>query len=253
MTPYLKQRTYKRKNGRKTKGTWLYWRRVPKDLRHKFKSSHIQEYLNTTDKAVAKREAAKTNARWEHTFESMRRDEAITAEQIERIKLAAQLKAYKAMVDDPIDGPGQIADDIERFLPNVEEDTTRYLERAGLDPNNDANKNAAMRAILIGTMNAQVFFEKGVEPPPVPAYDPLVLDSPPDGPTILEAAEAYEKATDVGTSEKTRAQRKKSARLFADHVGKDKPVVAITGRDAVRFLDRLATISPDYQARSEVG
>jgi integrase len=235
-----------RRNG----GGYFYQRRVPKDLRHcrdVFKNQFIEVYLGTSDRTTAKRKVSEINERWERTFEAMRRNEAVTAEQIERIKLAAQLKAYKAMVADPIDGPGQIADDIERFLPNVEEDTTRYLERAGLDPNDDANKNAAMRAILIGTMNAQVFFEKGVEPPPVPAYDPLVLDSPLDGPTILEAAEAYEKATDVATSEKTRLQLKASARLFADHVGKDKPVAAITGRDAVAFLDRLATISPDYR------
>lgn len=235
-----------RRNG----GGYFYQRRVPKDLRHRrdvFKNQFIEVYLGTSDRTTAKRKVSAINERWERTFEAMRRDEQITAEQVERIKLAAQLKAYKAMVADPIDGPGQIADEIERYLPNVEGDARRYLERAGLDHSDRRNQDAAQRAILIGTMNAQVFFEKGVEPPPVPAYDPLVLDTPADGPTVMEAAEAYEKATDVSTSEKTRRQLKATARMFADHVGKEKPVAAITGREAVAFLDRLATISPDYR------
>ncbi len=241
ITQYLSRR-----NG----GGYFYQRRVPKDLRYRrdvFKSQFIEVYLGTSDRAVAKRKVSAINEQWERTFDAMRRGDAITAETIERIRLAAQLRAYKAMVADPIDGPGRIADDLERFLPDIEADTKRYLVRAGLDPNDERNKAAAMRAIYIGTMNAQVFFEKGVEPPPVPAYDPLVFDTPPDGLTIMEAAEAYEKAADVATSEKTRKQLKQSARLFADHCGKDKPVAAITGRNAVAFLDRLAKINPDYR------
>ncbi|MEE8228055.1 MAG: DUF6538 domain-containing protein, partial [Kiloniellales bacterium] len=79
-----------RRNG----GGYFYQRRVPKDLRHRrdvFKNQFIEEYLGTSDRTVAKRKVAAFNARWEATFEAMRRGEAATAEQLKRIQLAAQL------------------------------------------------------------------------------------------------------------------------------------------------------------------
>ena len=196
-------------------GGYLFRRRVPKDLRHRtdtFPNPHIEEYLSTADKATAKRRVAIINARWEQNFEAMRRGEAATAEQLNRIKLAAQLQAYRAMTSDPLQGPGQVQDDIEQFLPDVAADARRYLERAGLDPDDRRNQDEAQRAILIGAMGAQVFFERGLEPPDVPAYEPLTLDAAPDGQTVLQAAQAYMDAPDVSTTAKTRRQLKQSAR-----------------------------------------
>jgi hypothetical protein len=98
-----------RRNG----GAYLYQRRVPRDLRHRrdvFKNQFIEEYLGTTDRATAKRKVSAINEQWERTFDAMRRDEAITAEQLERIRLAAQFQVHGAMMADPLDGPNEVAD-----------------------------------------------------------------------------------------------------------------------------------------------
>ena len=55
----------------------------------------------------------------------MRRGEAATAEQLKRIQLAAQLQAYRTMTADPLKGPGQVADDLDALLPDVEPDAKR--------------------------------------------------------------------------------------------------------------------------------
>ena len=252
---YLQQRKYKR-NGSVTSGAYFYQRRVPKDLRHRtdiFKSQFIEEYLGTTDRTAAGRKVSAVNEKWERIFDAMRRDEKITEEQLERIRLAAQFQAHGAMMADPLDGPNEVADALEQFLPNVEADSRKYLERAGLDCS-ERNLNEAMRAIWIGTIGAQALFNQGLTPSEPPSYEPLMFDtSGPGGPTILEATEAYEKSTDVTTTEKTRRQLKQSARLFADHVGQQKPVTALTGKDAVAFLDRLAKINPDYRRDPKSG
>lgn len=101
---YLRQR-----NG----GGYLYQRRVPRDLRHRrdvFKRQFIEVYLGTSDRADAKRKVSAVNEQWERAFDAMRRDEAISAEQIDRIRLAAQFQVYNTMMADPIDGPSRVAD-----------------------------------------------------------------------------------------------------------------------------------------------
>jgi integrase len=175
----------------------------------------------------------------------MRKGEAITEAKLERIQLAVQLQAHRAMVADPISGPDKVADDVDALLPNAEADAARIIQEAGLDPS-ERNLNAVMRALYLGTVGARLLYEKGIEPPAVPG-DPI------SGPTILEAAEAYQDAADVATSAKTRKQLLSSARLFTDHVGKAKPVAAVTGKDAVAFLDRLAKINPDYRRDPKSG
>ena len=245
MPQYLRQR-----NG----GGYFYQRRVPKDLRHRcdvFKGQFIEVYLGTSDRAAAKRKVSAINEQWERTFDAMRRDEKISAEQIDRIRLAAQFQVHGAMTADPLDGPSRVADDLESFLPNVEADARKYLERAGLDCS-ERNLDAAMRAVFVGTLGAKALFEHGLEPP-VPSFDPLILDAVPGGPTVTEAANAYEKAKDVTATEKTRKQLKQTARLFADHVGDKKPIAAVTGKDAVAFLDRLAKIDPNYRRDTKSG
>ena len=86
-------------------GGYLYRRRVPKDLRHRrdvFPHPHIEEYLSTTDKTVAKRRVSAVNEGWERTFDAMRKDETITADQMERIRLVAQYQVHGAMMADPL-------------------------------------------------------------------------------------------------------------------------------------------------------
>ena len=46
---------------------------------------------------------------------------------------------------------------------------------------------------------------------------------------------------------------KQTARLFTDHVGKDTPARSVTGKDAVAFLDRLASINPEYRRDKDAG
>jgi len=235
---------------RRKSGAYYFQRRVPQDLRQRrdvFKGQFIEEYLGTSDKATAKRKVAAINERCERTFEAVRRNEQITVQELARIRLVAQFEIHAIMMADPLDGPDEVADALEQLLPNLEADARRHLERAGLDCS-ERNLNEAMRVILIGTLGAQSLFSQGLTPPEPPSYEPLVLETTgSSGPTVLEAADAYEKASDVATTEKTRHQLKQSARLFADHVGHRKPVAAVTGRDAVAFLDRLAKINPDYR------
>jgi integrase len=237
-------------------GGYLYRRRVPKNLRHRtdtFPNPHIEEYLGTSDKATAKRKVSAVNEKWERVFDAMRKDETITAEQIEKIRLAAQFQVHAGMMTDPLGGPKAVADAIDAFLPNVEADARKYLERAGLDPS-ERNMDAATRAILIGTVGAQALYDRGLTPPELPSYEPLAFDTAgPGGPTIIEAADAYEQAADITVTEKTRRQVKQTAKLFADHVGDKKPVAAVTGKDAVAFLDRLAKIDPDYRRDPKSG
>ena len=248
MPDYLRQRQYKR-DGKVTRGAYYYQRRVPKELRHRtdvFTYRFIEVYLGTTDRTVAKRKVSAVNELWERTFDAMRKDETITSQQIERIRLAEQQRVFDTLMEDPYFAGGKLDEYIDSLFPNSIDDARKYLERTGLGQT-EQNLNEAARAIWMGTLGAKVLFEQGLQPPTAPAYEPLMVDVMPDGPTLLQAAEAYETAPDVNTTEKTRRQLKQSARLLGDHVGHQKPIVAITGRDAVAFLDRLANISPDYR------
>ena len=236
MTQYLRRRK---------SGGYMFQRRVPKDLRHRrdtFPYPHIEEYLSTTDKTVAKRKVSAINERWERTFDAMRKDEKVTAEQIERIRLESQFQVHARMLVNPRVASDRVEDELDRLLPNVDTDARQALERIGLD-SNEHNMGIAINAIYDGTLGAQVLFDQGLTPPE-PRPFARITDTAIGGPTVLEAATAYDEAADVTTTEKTRRQLKQSARLFADHVGKDTPVAAIIGRDAVAWLDKLARINP---------
>ena len=69
---------------------------------------------------------------------------------------------------DPLDGPNEVTDALEQFLPNVEPDARKYLERAGLNCS-ERNLNEAMRAIWIGTVGAQALFNQGLTPAEPPS------------------------------------------------------------------------------------
>jgi integrase len=181
----------------------------------------------------------------------MRRKEAVTAEQIERIRLESQFQIHAGMTTNPLGALDRVKDDLERFLPNVDTDARQTLERIGLDCN-EHNIEIAMNAIWDGTVGAQVLFDQGLTPSEPRPYA-RIADTAIGGPTIIEAAEAYEQAVGVTVADKTRKQVKQTARLFADHVGPGTPVVAVTGKDAVGFLDLLAKINPDYRRDPKSG
>ena len=236
MTRYLFQRRA---------GSYFYKRRVPRDLRHRFPGRYVEKYIGRMTAAEARAKVAVINGDLENDFATMRRGDEITEAKVERIRLKAQLDAHRSMKSSPLSGPNRLADDLDALLPNVETDAREALLAAGVDPS-DRNLSRAVDAIYLGTMGAQALYEKGVEPPPVES-------APIGGTTVLEAATAYQDAPDVATTEKTRRQLLSSARLFSDHVGRDKPVAAIVGRDAVTFLDRLARISPEYRRDRRAG
>jgi integrase len=240
-----------RRNG----GGYFYQRRVPKDLRHRRdvfgKGQFIEEYLATSERATAKRKVSAINERWERTFDTMRKDEKVTADQMERIRLESQFQVHAGMTTNPLGALDRVKDDLERFLPNVDTDARQTLERIGLDCN-EHNMDIAMNAIYDGTVGAQVLFDQGLTPPEPRPYA-RITDTAFGGPTIIEAAEAYEQAADLAATEKTRKQVKQTARLFADHVGDKKPIAAVTGKDAVAFLDRLDKIDPNYRRDPKSG
>ena len=200
-------------------GSYFYKRRVPRDLRHQYAGSYIERNIGRMSAADARARVAVINGELETDFATMRRGDAATAAQIERIRLAAQIDAHKTMKTNPLSSPHRLADDLDAFLPNVETDAREALLAAGVDPS-DRNLSQAVDAIYLGTMGAQALYEKGVEPP-------AVESAPIGGTTVLEAATAYQDAPDVATTGKTRRQLLSSARLFSDHVGRDKPVAAI--------------------------
>ena len=186
-----------RRNG----GGYFYQRRVPMDLRHRrdvFKSQFIEVYLGTTDRATAKRKVSAINERWERTFEAMRRKEAVTAEQIARIRLESQFQVHAGMTTNPLGALDRVKDDLERFLPNVETDARQALERVGLDCS-ERNIEIAMNAIWDGTVGAQVLFDQG-QTPPEPRPYARIEDTSIGGPTIIEAAEAYEQSADIAAT-----------------------------------------------------
>lgn len=240
----MKQYLRKRKGG----GAYYYQRRVPKALRHRFPNvTFIEEYLGTSDRKVAERKVSAVNERWEQRFAVMHKDDLITASAVDQIRLAEQWQAYNKLAADPLSEPDKLMQEMRDFGPELESGAREVLGKLGLDvtPRNIA---MAQNAIWEGRFGASVLYEQGITPPkPSPYGLPVVESSSPGGPTLIEAAEAYQTAKDVSTKEKTRKQLSQTARLFADHVGKHKPIAAITGRDAVGFLDKLASINPDYR------
>lgn len=235
-----------RRNG----GGYFYQRRVPKDLRHRcdvFKGQFIEEYLGTSDRAVAKRKVSAINEKWERTFEAMRRDESVTANALDQIRVVEQWRAHRAMVADPLSGPDKATQELQDFGPELEAGAREALAKLGLDAN-PRNIGRAVNAIWEGRFGAGVLYERGITPPePKPYALPLLEITSPGGPTVSQAADAFTADRSVIMTDKTRGQFRQTAKLFADHVGHDTPASVIDGRAAVAFLNRLATISPDYR------
>ena len=172
----------------KSDGAYLFQRRVPKDLRHRYSGKNIEKYIGRVTAAEARRQAALINAELESDFAAMRKGEDATAAQIERISLAAQRRVYERLKTDPAFAPKELADELQQLLPNSEDDARAALLAAGVDPN-QRNLSRAVDAIYLGTLAGQALYEQGIEPPPL---DTAAVD----GPTVLNLAAKL--SNDVG-------------------------------------------------------
>lgn len=124
MTQYLRQRKG---------GAWFFQRRVPRDLRHRFKGQNVEEYLGTSDRSEAKRKVAQVNADWEETFAAMRKGEAVTDATVRRIEDQTMRQVFDRLRADPAFAPKALTADLDALLPSLEDDATKIMAQHGID------------------------------------------------------------------------------------------------------------------------
>jgi integrase len=224
-------------------GAYVCQLSVPVSLRDRAGKAVLEEYLGTSDLRAARRKRDGALGRLRARLDALRREDEATEEALQAIRVGEQYRHHGAMVEDPVEAPRKLATRLGDL--DLEGDARRSLESIGL-PVTEANVRMAQQAIADGMGGALVLFERGLTPPQPKPYRASVIEDSPGGPTVMEVADAYEKAAGTGTTEKTRKQTAKSVRLLASHVG-GKSARSVTGRDIGAFVDALGRIDPEYR------
>ena len=219
-------------------GAYFYQRRVPKELQHRkdlFKHQFIEEYLATTDRAVAKRQVSTVNEKWERTFDALRRDEKVTSEQLSKIRQIVQFEAHLAMLSDPQDGPELIKDRQGDFGPEFDARVAEALERVGL-PHSKRNLELAMQAVWEGSQGALILFDQGLTPPE-PKFSIAARETAVGGHKLNDALEHW--SQERKPAARTIKEWRRTLSRFKELHG-DIAIAAITRTHVAEFKDALA-------------
>lgn len=232
------------------RGRYLVQRRVPRDLRHRYKYKFVERYLGTSDAAEARRRASRVWTEIGDEFAAMRRSDDMSAELGEHVRRLVQWRTHRRLLDDPLGGEAAVAAQID--AADVADDARAVLAELGHDATPE-NVYIAERAVYLGLIGGRQLHNRGHAPPdPGSPRGPVAAAALPaasgEGPiTVTEAAERYCRSSKVTVGDKSKRQMRASARLLADHVGHRTPASAVTSRAASEFRDRLKGIAAEYR------
>lgn len=161
----------------------------------------------------------------------------------EKARREATLQTFNWLVENADTGP----DTLSAVLPNNPNEAGQPLTRikAILDKTGESVPAAQLErigdAITDGDFNALALFRKGLKPS---------TSIPRHSRTFDEVANAYFEEMahdkDAAWTAQTTAQYESTVRLFSSHVGRGKPIAIIDTELAKAFLDKLATLHPDW-------